>query len=98
MQHAPSILILLITSPAQYSVSSTDNQAAHYYSPLTSSALGPNILLSTLFSNSLTLRSTPNVSDQVSHPNKTTGKFFSSVEIYDFSRLKPEIELKQEKN
>jgi hypothetical protein len=30
--------------------------------------LGPNILLNTLFSNTL------NVSDQVSHPYKTTGK------------------------
>ena len=44
------------------------------HSLLTSSLLGPNILLSTLFSNTLSLHSSLNVSDQVSHPNKTTGK------------------------
>jgi hypothetical protein len=36
--------------------------------------LGPNILLTTLFSNSLSLCSSLNVSDQVSHPCKTTHK------------------------
>jgi len=44
------------------------------HSPVTSSLLGQNILLNTLFSNTLTLRSSLNVSDQVSHPYKTTGK------------------------
>ena len=44
------------------------------HSPVTSSLLGPNILLNTLFSNTLSLRSSLNVSDQVSHPYKTTGK------------------------
>jgi hypothetical protein len=44
----------------------------HY--PVTSSFLGPNILLNTLFSNTLSLRSSLTVSDQVSHPHKTTGK------------------------
>jgi len=43
------------------------------HSPVTSSLLGPNILLNTLFSNTLSLRSSLNVSDQVSHPYKTTG-------------------------
>ena len=38
------------------------------YSPVTSSLLGANILLSTLFSNTLSLRSPFNVSAQVSHP------------------------------
>ena len=42
--------------------------------PLTASLLGPNILLNTLFSNTLSLCSSRNVSDQVSHPHKTTGK------------------------
>ena len=41
----------------------------------TSSLLVPNILLSTLFSNTLSPCSSLNVSDQVSHPYKTTGKF-----------------------
>jgi hypothetical protein len=41
------------------------------YSPVTSSHLGPNILLNAVFSNTLILRSSLNVSDQVSHPYKT---------------------------
>src|SRR5215468_5557386 len=44
------------------------------HSPVASSRLGPNILLSTLFSNSLSLCSSLSVRDQVSHPYKTTGK------------------------
>jgi len=44
------------------------------HSPVTSSLLDPNILLSTLFSNALNLRSSLNVSEQVSHPYKTTGR------------------------
>ena len=44
------------------------------YSPVTSSLLAPNILLNTLFSNTFSLRSSHNVSAQVSHPYKTTGK------------------------
>jgi hypothetical protein len=44
----------------------------HY--PVTSSLLGPNIPLSTLFSNTLSLCPSLKVRDQVSHPYKTTGK------------------------
>jgi len=44
------------------------------HSPVPLPLLGPNILLSTLFSNTLSLHSSLNVSDQVSHPYKTTGK------------------------
>jgi hypothetical protein len=44
------------------------------HSPAASSLLDPNILLSTLFSNTLSLCSSLRVSDQVSHPYKTTGK------------------------
>ena len=44
------------------------------HSFVTSSLLGPNILLSTLFSDTFSLRSSLNMSDQVSHPYKTTGK------------------------
>ena len=47
---------------------------SYLQSPVTSSLLGPNILLSTLFSNTLGRRYSFNVSDQVSHPYKTTGK------------------------
>ena len=44
------------------------------HSPVTSSLLGPYTFLNTLFSNALSLRSSLNVSDQVSHPYETTGK------------------------
>ena len=50
------------------------------HSPVTSSLLGPNILLSILFSNALGLRISLNVCDQVSHPYKATGKT-ESIEI-----------------
>jgi hypothetical protein len=44
------------------------------HSPVTSSLLGPNILLRTLFSNTLSLCSSLSVRGQVSHPDKTTGR------------------------
>ena len=44
------------------------------HSSVTSSLLGPNILLNTMFSNNLSFLSSRNVNDQVSHPYKTTGK------------------------
>ena len=44
------------------------------HSPVTLSLLGPNILLNTLFSNTLSLCSSLNDSALVSHPYKTTGK------------------------
>jgi len=47
-----------------------------YPLPCYLSLFGPNILLSTLFSNTLSLRSSLNVSDQVSHPYKTTDKIW----------------------
>ena len=45
-----------------------------FRSPVTSSLLDPNILLNTMFSNTLSFLSSRNVNDQVSHPYKTTGK------------------------
>ena len=42
------------------------------HSPVTSSLLGPSTLLNTLFSNTLSLHSSLNVSDKVSHPYRTT--------------------------
>jgi hypothetical protein len=44
------------------------------HSSVTSSLLGLNILLSALFSNTLSLCSSLDVRDQASHPYKTTGK------------------------
>ena len=44
------------------------------HSPVTSSHRGPNILLNTMFSNTLSFLSSRNVNEQVSHPYETTGK------------------------
>ena len=78
-RHMPKpISFFSILSPAQYWVRSTDHLAPRYVIssifPVTSSFLGPNILLNTIFSNTLSFLSSLNVSDQVSHPYKTTGK------------------------
>jgi hypothetical protein len=53
------------------------------YSPVIPPLLGPNNLLRTLFSNTLRLCSSLSVTDQVSHPHKTTGriKFFCSLTV-----------------
>ena len=47
------------------------------HSPVISSLLGPNILLNTLFSNTLSLRSSLNVGDQVTHPYKQRQNYSS---------------------
>jgi hypothetical protein len=44
------------------------------HSPVTSSLLGTNILFNTIFSNTISFLSSLNVSDEVSHPYKTTGR------------------------
>jgi len=70
------ILLSLITQTTfgeQY-ISLSSSLCSFLHIPVTSSLLGPNILLNTLFSNILSLHSSLNVSDQVSHPYKTTGK------------------------
>jgi hypothetical protein len=46
------------------------------HSPVTSSLLGPNIPLSTLFSNTLSLCISLNVREQVSHPYRTTASLY----------------------
>ena len=56
------------------------------HSPATSSLLGPNILLNTMFSNTLSFLSSRRVSDQVSHPYKTTGKIIvTDLTVINFS-------------
>ena len=57
------------------------------YSPVTSSLFGPNILLSTQFLNTLSLHSSPSVSDQVSHPYKTTKKSATLRSFYLFGYI-----------
>jgi hypothetical protein len=71
--HLLSIQLFSIWSPAQYLLRRTDHYVVSVlHSPVTSSFLGSNILLNTLFSNTLSIRPSLNVSDQVSHPYKTT--------------------------
>jgi hypothetical protein len=48
---------------------------------VTSSLFGPNVLLSTLFSNTLNLCSSLNVREEFSHPYKTTGKTIVETEM-----------------
>ena len=74
----PAHLILLdfitrtILGEEYRSLSSSVYGFLHF--PVPSSLLRPSIFLSTLFSNTLSLHSSLNVSDQVSHPYKTKGK------------------------
>jgi len=94
----PSHLILLdfITRTVldeQYRALSS-SLCSFLYSPVTSSLLAPNILLSTLFSNTLSLLFSLSVSDQVSHPYETTGKIiFLCILIFKFldSKLEDKI-------
>jgi hypothetical protein len=64
------LIILIILGEEYKSRSSSLYNFLH--PPVTSSLSGPNILLSTLFSNSLCY--SLNVRDQVSNPYRTTGK------------------------
>jgi hypothetical protein len=89
--HAPLLSSIRATCPAyhihldlitrmEYAEEHKSQSSSLYsllHSPVTSSFLVPNILFSTLFSNTFSLRSSLNVRDQVSHPRKTTDKNIS---------------------
>jgi phosphate starvation-inducible membrane PsiE len=68
-------LIILIILGEEYK-SRSSSLCNYLYSPVTSSLLGPNILLSTLFSNTLSLCSSLYARDQVSHPHRITENIF----------------------
>jgi hypothetical protein len=71
-------LIILIILGEEYK-SRSSSLCSFLHPPVTSSLYGPNILLSTLFSNTLSLCFSLNVRDQVSHPYKSEGKLCFSV-------------------
>ena len=60
-------------------ISLSSSLCSFLHSPVTSSLLGANILLNTLFSNTPSLRPTHNVSDQVSNPYPSNRRNYSSV-------------------
>ena len=64
------------------------------HSHVTLSFLGLNILLNTLFSKTLSLRSSLNMSNQVSYPHKTTGKILVLF-ILNFQFLDSKLEEKK---
>ena len=65
-----------------------------FHSPVASSLLGPNFLLNTLFSYTLSLCSSLDVSDQFSHPYKTTSKI-TILYIFIFKLLDIQLEDKR---
>ena len=71
--HDSPILFFLICSHERYLVNSSALCGLLHCS-VTSSFSGPNFLLRSPFSNTLNLRSSLSVNDQVAHPYKTTGK------------------------
>ena len=92
--HAPPISFFQIWSFDEFGDkyrSLSSSECSFLHSTLTSSLLGLNILLNTLFSNTLSLRSAFNVSDQVAHPYKATGKiivlYILIFVFLDFSHL-----------
>jgi hypothetical protein len=68
----PPWLNLVITRGEVYKLRSSS--LCSFLQPITSSLFHPNMLLSTLFSNTLSLCRSLNVGDQVSFPHRTTGK------------------------
>jgi hypothetical protein len=66
-------LIILIALGERYE-SCSYSLCSFLHPHITSSLFGPNIILSTLFSNTLSLCSSLNVRDHVSHPYRSTGR------------------------
>jgi hypothetical protein len=61
------------------------------HSPVTSSLLGPNILLNVMFSNTLSFSYSRNVSEQVAHPYKSFSSSLCNLLPVTSSHLGPNI-------
>jgi hypothetical protein len=86
--YTPLLFPIRVTSPAHLTLLDLIAQAilgveyrslrsslrSYLHSPVSLFLLGLNIVLKTLFSDTLSLRSSLNLSDQVSHPHQTAGK------------------------
>ena len=86
------ISFFLIWLSEYRSLSSSLYSLLHF--PATSSFLGSNILLSSLFSNTLSRRYSLSVFDPVSHPYKTTGKviiLYTLIFIFLGSKVEDKI-------
>ena len=70
----PPLDITCRTVMSEQNSSLSSSLCSFLHSPVTSPLLGPNTLLNTLSSNTLSLRSSRNISDQVPHPYRTRGK------------------------
>jgi hypothetical protein len=75
------ILLDLITQNilGEWYRSLSSSLCSFLHSPVTSSLLGPNIFLNTLFSKTFSLRSSLSEHDQVSHPQKKQTKLYFCI-------------------
>jgi hypothetical protein len=71
--------IILIILAEEYKIWSS-SLCSFLHPPVTASIFGQNILLNTLFSNTLSLCSSLTVRDHVSHPYRTTGNIHTHIE------------------
>jgi hypothetical protein len=72
--HGRHIMSLLQSQFVEGYKSRSSSSCSFLHLPVTASLIGPNILLSRLFSNILSLCSSLNVRDHVSHQYRTAGK------------------------
>jgi len=90
--HHAHLILVMITRTILFEQYRSLNSSIYRFlhSAVSSSHLGQNILFNTLFSNTLSLRSSLNVSDQVSHPYNTCKIIVLYILIFKFLDIKLE--------